>query len=127
MNRSSSYGSFVVISRELDSTAARDGLTSSSLLDLLARTLGVARETILAWRAHPLEFQAAFRDPHLKVAASLAAPATPSREPNEDDEQIRDVPFRPLSVNNADVPDPVTDPRAHNLRRRYLDDVAPPQ
>lgn len=75
----------------LEAGALDPSRLSGSLLDLLARTLGVARETILAWRARPLEFQAAFRDPHVKVAASLAAPTTPNREPDEDDEQIRDL------------------------------------
>ena len=63
---------------------------SNPLLDLLARTLGVARETILAWRARPLDIQAAFREPPAKVAAmSGRAAPTPISKADEDDDEVR--------------------------------------
>ena len=58
---------------------------SGPLLGLLERVLGAAGETILAWRARPLEALPAFR------SADPAGPVNPAHEQVEDDEQVRDL------------------------------------
>jgi hypothetical protein len=70
---------------ELEAGILDPSRLSRALLDLLSAKLGVARETILAWRARPLDTAPAFRvDGHAPV------PASP-RTASEDDEQVRDL------------------------------------
>jgi hypothetical protein len=58
---------------------------SAPLLELLSRTLGVARETILAWRARPLAAAPAFRA--METASLRGSPG--GERADEDDAQVR--------------------------------------
>ena len=59
---------------------------SSALLALLARTLDVAAETILAWRARPVGAAPAFR-----ADAAVPRPASTAFEQEEDDQEVRSL------------------------------------
>lgn len=53
---------------------------SASLLDLLAKTLGVMEDAILGWRTRPLELAPAFRIQSNSPAEDANVRASPSRE-----------------------------------------------
>ena len=59
---------------------------SARLLGFLAAKLGVAQETILAWRARPLGATPAFRG-----MKSVVLQESPGLEPALDDEEVRDL------------------------------------
>lgn len=71
---------------DLEAGALDPSRLSGALLDLLARTIGVARETILAWRARPLAFKAAYRESTAPLAGALSQPP-----PSDDDAEVRSL------------------------------------